>query len=487
MKGSTKIFMVLVGIMLLVVCSTGIPPIALAEKAIPDSMADKFPNVNAAFDINEMSDMSDFDPLNPVIPNGDTIKIAVVWPHSGPAAVSGEIAWICFAWVAHDINKRGGILVDGKKKLIEIVKADSMSRPDQAKKITERMVLQESVKILAGTSGSNIQKIINEVANKYKVIAMNVGSLSDDLQDAANFSPYAFMSSPSTEQVGRSMAYYYGQIRKKEKRFYILCQDYSFGHELAEGFKKGLKEYYPEAQLVGEDYHKLFLTDFAPYLTKVKASGAEVIYTGDWMPDGTNLLKQARQLGIMIPFAHLYLNDPKTLADIGVEGTKGLVLIDQGDMPGQFKDPGYVRFYKAWNDQWKNKWKKPPYNSILYEHGGGTIGSWTQQAYWLMSVLERAQSLDPEKIIKVWEGDTYRFANGKIVMMRACDHKNIQDFTIEEYFPPDQQKEFFAIPPYSSSPKYSYSGKAWLVPAGKVLPWMDQKLDRCSGKNSWGK
>ena len=53
---------------------------------------------------------------------------------------------------------------------------------------------------------------------------------------------------------------------------------------MADGFKKGLKEYYPEAQIVGEDYHKLFLTDFAPYLTKIKASGAEVIFTGDWIP-----------------------------------------------------------------------------------------------------------------------------------------------------------------------------------------------------------
>jgi branched-chain amino acid transport system substrate-binding protein len=486
MKAMAKIFTVLISVMLFAVCMSWCPSVAKAEKPIPGSMANKVPEVKAAFDVSKMSDMSDFDPSHPVIPTGDTVKIAVVWPHSGPASLSGEIAWICFAWVAHDINKRGGIFVDGKKKLVEIIKADSMSRPDQTKKITERMVLQDNVKILAGTSGSNIQKIINEVANKYKIIAMNLGALSDDLQDATNFSRYAFMSSPSTEQVGRAMAYYYGQIHKKEKKFYILCQDYSFGHELADGFKKGLKEYYPEAQLVGEDYHKLFLTDFAPYLTKIKASGAEVIYTGDWMPDAGNLLKQARQLGIMIPFAQLYINDPKLLAEVGVEGTKGLILIDQHDTPDQFKDAGYVTFYKAWNHQWKTKWKTPPYNSILFEHGGGSIGSWIQQAYWLMSVLERAKSLDPEKIIQVWEGDTFKFANGRIVKMRACDHKGIQDFTIGEYFPPEQQKDVFAIPPYYASKNYSYSGKAWLVPSSKALPWMDQKLDRCVGKNGWG-
>jgi ABC-type branched-subunit amino acid transport system substrate-binding protein len=38
---------------------------------------------------------------------------------------------------SHDINKRGGIWVDGKKKLVEIIKADSMSKPDQTKKVCD--------------------------------------------------------------------------------------------------------------------------------------------------------------------------------------------------------------------------------------------------------------------------------------------------------------------------------------------------------------
>ena len=175
-------------------------------------------------------------------------------------------------------------MVDGKKKKIALFKADHMSKPDQAKKVCERMVLQEKVHVLLGTSGSNLQKVANEVANKYKVISHNIAALSDDLQDATNFNRYSFMSSDTTESIGRGMAYYYGQIHRKEKKFYILCQDYSFGHGMADGFKHGLKEYYPEAQIVGEDYHKLFLTDFAPYLTKIKASGAEVVWTGDWLP-----------------------------------------------------------------------------------------------------------------------------------------------------------------------------------------------------------
>ena len=439
--------------------------------------------VNAAFDVKKMSDMSDFDPNNPVIPTGDTIKIAVVTSFSGPAAMTGQLIYMPALWAAHDINKRGGLMVDGKKKLVQIVKADHMSNPEQTRKICERMVLQEKVHVLMGTNSSGLMKIINEVADKYKVIAMDVAAMTDELYDAPNFSRYSFMTVFSTEQAGRGMAYYFGQIRKKERKFYLLCQDYIFGHALTRAFKDGLKEYYPEARIVGEDYHKLFLTDFAPYLTKIKASGAEVIFTGDWIPDAANLLKQARQMGITLPFAHIFLNEPNLLNEVGVEGTKGLVQISQyGTENPVFKTPEQIKYYKTWNNLWKTKWKAP-YNTPMFEHPAGDVGFYTEQTYWLLSVIERAGSTDPEKIIKTWEGDTYRYENGKIMKMRGCDHKVIQDLHIFEYVPPDQQKVAFNIPPYHWSADYSFLGPAYKIQAAKILPWMDPKLNRCKGKN----
>ncbi len=442
--------------------------------------------VNAAFDVNKMGDMSDFDPSNPVIPTGDTIKIAIVASFSGPAAINGQIYWMCVQWAAHDINKRGGILVDGKKKLVQVIKADTMGKPDQAKKICERMALQEKVHVLWGTDGSHIMKVINQTAAKYKVIAQCTTALSDELYDADNFTRYSFMSSFSTDQIGRGFAYYYGQLRKKEKKFYILCQDYLFGHQMADGFKRGLKLYYPDAEIVGEDYHKLFMTDFAPYLTKIKASGAEVIYTGDWMPDAANLLKQSRQAGITLPFANIFITEPNMLHEVGVEGTKGLVELSQyGTTAPLFKTPEQIKFYKIWNGLWKTKWQAP-YNTRLYEHGGGNIGSWNQQTYWLLSVIERAKSTDPEKIIKVWEGDSFQYQNGRIIKMRPCDHKAMQDLAIYEFVGPEQQKIAFNIPPYYVYQGCANVGPIHRIPIEKVLPLMDKNLDRCKGKSEWG-
>jgi branched-chain amino acid transport system substrate-binding protein len=156
-----------------------------------------------------------------------------------------------------------------------------------------------------------------------------------------------------------------------------------------------------------------------------------------------------------------------------------------GTEGGAFKTPGQIKAYKAWNDLWKTKWKEP-WNTRLFEHGTGNIGSYIQQTYWLLSVIERAGSTDPEKVIKVWEGDSYTNLLGNTLTMRGCDHKVIQDLYIEEFVPPARQKESFNIPPFFWYEGASSTGPSVKVPARLVLPAMDRTLDRCKGKSEDG-
>ena len=81
-------------------------------------------------------------------------------------------------------------------------------------------------------------KIANQIAKKHKVVSLVAACTSDEMQAAENFSRYSFQASMSTGQIGPAFGYYFGQIRKKEKKFYILNQDYGFGHVLADSFKK---------------------------------------------------------------------------------------------------------------------------------------------------------------------------------------------------------------------------------------------------------
>ncbi|MCK9274298.1 MAG: ABC transporter substrate-binding protein [Syntrophales bacterium] len=416
---------------------------------------------DAKFDVNKLSDMSDFDPNDFVNPTGDTIKIGIMQIFSGAGAGNGELFWAVNTWVAHDINKRGGILVDGNKKKIELLKGDTKSSPVATKKEVEKLCLQDDVDLIWGTSGTHLALVIQNTAQKYKKIFMNCLALSDQLMDAPNFNRYTFRTIMNTSMHGLASGYY--MASRPETKFYILCQDYSFGHAMAEGFKAGLKKYKPEAEIVGEEYHPLFMKDFAPYITKIMGSGADCVYTADWLPDAGNLLKQSRDLGMKLPFVNLFMDEPNGLAAVGPEGTKGLLHVNQ--FMSVMATPDEQKFGMAWNNAWKS-WKKP-YNTLLYKWAGGTIGKTLADTYWLLSVVERAGSTDAEKIIPVWEGDEYEY-QGALYTMRACDHQAYFNCYASEYIYPNLWFE-----------ELSGIGNMFIIPARYCMPPLPENLDRC--------
>jgi len=412
------------------------------------------------FDLSKMSDMSDFNPNEPVVPTGDTIKIGLVEAFSGAGAISGVAYNLVSAWVAHDINKRGGIVVDGKKKKIQIIKADDQSKPAITKKVTEKLCLEDKVDILAGVTGSHLTLIVQNVAKKYKLPFMSYAGYSDELMNGANFNRYTFRVRQNTSMFG-ALGYYYS--KRPEKKFYILCQDYAFGHAWADAVKKDLKKYKPDAEIVGEEYHPLFLKDFAPYLTKMQGSGAEVIISGDWSVDITNLIKQARELGITLPVAGYETDIPVILGAVKGEAGAGLVVVSDHCLAIDTAENQAL--VKKWSELWP-KWGGS-YTNRLWQYPLGAVGATVGMYYWLMDVVERAGTVDAEKIIATWEGDEYRAING-VVKMRACDHQIVRDMAVAELVYPNKWFEGDA----------GY-GEVFTVPAEHCMPPVPDDLDRC--------
>jgi ABC-type branched-subunit amino acid transport system substrate-binding protein len=364
-------------------------------------------------------------------------------------------------WVVHDINEQGGIMVDGKMKKLQIVKGDTQVKPDVAKRVAEKLILEDKVDLLMGTSGSHINLIGQQVATKYKKLYMNYGAYSDVLMGGKNFSKYIFRTCWNTGVIGKALAYYYSA--RPERKFYILCQDYVYGHAFGDGFKKGLKKYRPEAEIVGDEYHPLFTKDFAPYLEKIRASGAEVVVSGNWVVDEQNLMKQSRQLGMNIPLAGPFFDDMIPHEVIGGEAGRGMVVVFYHQL--SVDTPEMAQFIETWRATQKN-WKEP-YNTRLYRYPAGVLGGTVIQYYWLFDVIQRAGSVDPEKIIPVWEGDVYQSPTGPL-KMRACDHQSVRDiFVSQTAFP---NKWFDDIASYTQS---------FIVPSQFATPDIPGDLDRC--------
>src|SRR5262249_59439829 len=94
---------------------------------------------------------------------------------------------------------------------------------------------------------------------------------------------------------------------KEIKKVYIIGQDYSFGHQVTKTAKELLKQRRPDAQIVGDELHPLAkVKDFAPYVAKIQASGADTVITGNWGSDLALLVRAANDAGLKANFYTFY-------------------------------------------------------------------------------------------------------------------------------------------------------------------------------------
>jgi branched-chain amino acid transport system substrate-binding protein len=94
---------------------------------------------------------------------------------------------------------------------------------------------------------------------------------------------------------------------KKIKKVFIIGQDYAHGHQVAKYAKEMLAKKRKDVKVVGEDLHPIGrVKDFAPYIAKIKASGADTVITGNWGNDLSLLVKAAKDAGLNARFFTYY-------------------------------------------------------------------------------------------------------------------------------------------------------------------------------------
>lgn len=414
-------------------------------------------------------DITTFDPNNQTFPTtGDNIRVAIADVFTGPNAFVGQSYWCSLGFVVHDINSQGGIVVDGKRKKIQIIKADTQGMPAPGKRAAEKAVLEDKVIMFQGVAGSHVSLVLQQTAEKYKRIYVNFAAYSDELMDSKNFNRYTFRTCGTAATQAKSLAYFYS--KRPERKFYILAQDYIWGHSFASAFKKAIAEYSPEARIVGEVYFPVFTKDFAPYLEKVRASGAEVIVSAAWGADNENMIKQSRQLDVRsplnpslyIPICSPFLDDTRPLEVIGGPAGRGLILCVDFFLDRRI--PMIKKLADTWNNLWKTKWG-PPYNTALYQWPGSGWFRNIVSSYWYFDVLQRAGSTDPEKVISVWEGDRCNFFEFD-QFMRPDDHQAIAPRPVAE----------MEFPNTWDQPNNAAPGLPFWVPAQYCMPILDEAL-----------
>ena len=207
-----------------------------------------------------------------------------------------------------ELNASGGLL--GKK--IELFVEDNQVKPDIAVQKLKKLILSDKCDAIFHGSSSAVGLAISQAMPRYKKIYCCMAAFAVDLT-TKHFNPYIFRTDANFLILSKAMAMYVGKYTKLTKP-YLIDQDYSSGHDAATYYWEFIKEVAPNTTIVGNDFHPMFNKDFAPYISKIKASGADYVLTGNWGTDLIQLVIQGRSLGMNLPVAGILQADINALA-----------------------------------------------------------------------------------------------------------------------------------------------------------------------------
>jgi branched-chain amino acid transport system substrate-binding protein len=386
----------------------------------------------------------------------EPIVIAAMDPLSGPFKDVGFNVTALCEYAIDQLNAQGGLL----GRPLKLLKYDTQMKPDVAGRQAKKAILEDGAKFIVHHTSSAVAIAISKVAQEHNIIYVDMHAEADKVT-GPEFTPNLFRTCLSTTMHSAALAQYFAQT--PYKRYYLINMDYVFGYEAAEPFKKVLKKLRPEAEIVGEDYHPIATKDFGPYVTKILASKAEVVFTGNFGADLTNLIRQARALGMNAVMANYFLNDGPVMNQLR-EAAIGCVTAEAYMETVQTKKN--QEFLRTWQSWYKKHYPKEP-DFYLMPGGPGTI---VNAIYFLAEAIKKAGSIEADKVIKAWEGMSFDGICGKVTM-RACDHQIQTPAFIATIQANHPNRKIIDFP---------YIGEPTIIPAEKIsVPPQETGNPRC--------
>lgn len=350
----------------------------------------------------------------------EPVRLGMIDGMSGAFANAGEAVVRNLQSAIDKVNARGGVrLPDGAHPLaLEVF--DNKLGVEESLLEFKRLTDQRIPFLLQGNSSAVAAALLDAV-NKHnqrvpdsRVLFLNYSAVDPALtNEKCSYWHFRFDANADmrmhalTEVIRRD---------SRAKRIYLIGQDYSFGRLVAQAARAQLAAKRPDIQIVGDELHPIGkIKDFAPYIAKIKASGADAVITGNWGNDLTLLVKAAKEFGLNTKFYTFYgngLGAPAAIGDAGVDRVRAVAEWHPNVGDGM-ADSASDRFYSAFRQRY-------PQPRDDYVHLRMHI-----MIEMLVTAIEKAKTTDALAVAKALEGAHYQNAFHDATM-RAADHQLIQ-------------------------------------------------------------
>jgi branched-chain amino acid transport system substrate-binding protein len=349
---------------------------------------------------------------------GETVKIGYIDPLSGGGASIGEVGLKTFQYLADDLNAGDGL--NGKK--IEIVPLDNKTNPQESL-IQAQKAADEGVRIITQGNGSSVAAALTDWVSKYndrnpgkEILYLNYAAVDPVLtNEKCSFWHFRWDANSDIKMAALTN---FMKGRPDIKKVYLINQDYSFGHAVERAARAMLKEKRPDIEIVGDEFHPLLkVTDFSPYIAKIKASGADSVITGNWGQDFALLLKAAADAGLQADWYTYYAGGaggPTAIKEAGL--SHRVFQISEGVPNAATADA----------QKWESAFRAREGVSLFYPRA-------VNEMRMLAKAADEAKSTDAKAIAEKLEGMKIEVFDGGDGFMRKDDHQFFQPIYISSF------------------------------------------------------
>jgi branched-chain amino acid transport system substrate-binding protein len=318
-----------------------------------------------------------------------TLKVGVVMPISGPISTVG-MAWVRgYELYFNKVNEGGGVKIGNDTYRFDVIPIDSKVNPEAAGTATKKLVFQNKATFVFGAILEQNTQAIYDVTLPNKVLHLiSWVNVPRHPADVSGNKPLCTRPMISPQDAHRPLLEYLLKAYPNTNTVALVLPDIAVG-SLDKDFKSVAAEL--GIKVVGTEIWNFGTTDFVPVYTKVLSYKADAICTLSSAQAHYQLMS-ARQLGFTGPFVSTSPLGPDVfLAVAGPEACTNLICAgwDPAKPTGALKE-----VVKSWQAKYG---AEPFISDATFAWDGGWI---------LVQALEKAQTVDPEKVLAVLDSMT---------------------------------------------------------------------------------
>jgi branched-chain amino acid transport system substrate-binding protein len=302
------------------------------------------------------------------------IKIGEVDPLTGGISQFGISCHQGYLLALEEANQAGGVL--GQK--IELVTEDDQSKPGECATVVRKLIGEDKVVGLLGDATSSATLEGAPLAQSSKVPMITPTATNPKITEVGD---YIFRVCFLDEFQGRVLARF-AREKLNAKTAAILTdvkQDYSV--DLTKFFKEEFTK--SGGSITREQSYSTGDTDFRAQLTTLRAAKSDVVYVPGYYQEVALIVKQARQVGLTMPFIGCDGWANQSLLTIGGKALDGCYLTNHfsPDDPA----PAVQKFV----EKYKSKYRSVPDTFAALGYDAARI---------LIDAIKRAGSAEPSAI-----------------------------------------------------------------------------------------